>query len=206
MMATDGLVPFTRWITPTNVPKRYTTQMYLYFLPLPFEPDKQLLQEIPAEGEREQIQIPTSDGGIEITEATFLPASEWLQKAGRGEIILFPPQYLLLHLTAQFLDKEPRPLDSVGEMGKRRRELVDFVHSGSPPWTDMCISPKMLKMTSDGRTALALDHPGPELKDTHRRGESDRVVLVKFAKGSARKVEVHWKKDILSEEREKSNM
>ncbi|KAK3094296.1 hypothetical protein LTR53_019442, partial [Teratosphaeriaceae sp. CCFEE 6253] len=29
----EGLIPFTRWVTPTNVPKRFTTQMYLYFLP-----------------------------------------------------------------------------------------------------------------------------------------------------------------------------
>lgn len=202
MGSTDGLVPFTRWITPTNVPKRYTTQMYLYFLPLPVESDKQLLQEIPAEGEREEIQIPTSDGGVEITEATFLTASEWLRKAGRGEIILFPPQYLLLHLAAQFLDKEPRPLDSVEEMGRRRRELVEFVHSGSPPWTDKCISPKMLKIASDGRAALALDHPGPELNGTNRRGDSDRVVLVQFVKGSARRVDVRWKKDVLAEDRE----
>ena len=180
--------------------------MYLYFLPLPVESDKQLLQEIPAEGEREEIPIPTHDGGVEITEATFLTASEWLRKAGRGEIILFPPQYLLLHLTAQFLDKEPRTTDSE-EMGKRRRELLEFVHSGSPPWTDKCISPKMVKVSSDGRAVLGLDHPGPELKGSDRRGESDRVVLVQFGKGAARKVEVRWKKDVFKEDREgKSNL
>lgn len=180
--------------------------MYLYFLPLPIESDKQLLQEIPAEGEREEIPIPTSDGGVEVTEAMFLTASEWLGKAGRGEIMLFPPQYLLLHLTAQFLDKEPRTADSA-EMGRRRRELVEFVHSGTPAWTEKCISPKMLKVSSDGRTVLALDHPGPELKGSNRQGESDRVVLVKFGKGAARKVEVRWKKDVFEEDRqEKSNL
>ncbi|KAK6822181.1 NUDIX domain protein [Aspergillus parasiticus SU-1] len=203
---TEQLIPFTRWITPTNVPKRYSTQMYLYFLPLPLESDKSLLSELPAEGEREEIQIPTSDGGIEVTEARFLPASEWLRLAGSGEVVMFPPQILLLHLVSQFLDQVPRITDSVDELRRRRVELVDFVHTGNPPWTDKCISPKMLKMSSDGRTILALDHPGPELKGTDRRGEPDRVVLVKFAKGTARQVEVRWKKDVFSEDKERSSL
>lgn len=201
------MIPFTRWITPTNVPRRYTTQMYLYFLPLPLESDKRVLEEIPAEGEQEEIQDPTSDGGVEVTAATVLSATEWLRKAGRGDIILFPPQYMLLQLVAQFLDREPRPLDSVEELGKRRRELVEFVRSdGRPPWTDKCISPKMLKSASDGRTVLALDHPGAELQGTDRRGESERVVLVEFSKGTARKLEVRWKREVFEEDRGKSHL
>ncbi|KAE8148333.1 ribosomal protein S21e-domain-containing protein [Aspergillus avenaceus] len=192
---TEQLVPFSRWVTPTNVPKRYSTQMYLYFLPLPLESEKPLLSEVPAGGEREEIQVPTSDGGVEITEARFLPAAEWLQMAGRGEVMMFPPQYLLMQLVSEFLDANPSATDSVDELKTRRKNLLDFVHSGSPPWTEKCISPKMLKVASDGRTVLALDHPGPELKNTDRRGESDRVVLVKFLKGSVRQVEVRWKKD-----------
>ncbi|KAB8248006.1 hypothetical protein BDV35DRAFT_403892 [Aspergillus flavus] len=203
---TEQLIPFTRWITPTNVPKRYSTQMYLYFLPLPLESDKSLLSELPAEGEREEIQIPTSDGGIEVTEARFLPASEWLRLAGSGEVVMFPPQILLLHLVSQFLDQAPRITNSVDELRRRRAELVDFVHTGSPPWTEKCISPKMLKMSSDGRAVLALDHPGPELKGTDRQGEPDRVVLVKFAKGTARQVEVRWKKDVFAEDKERSSL
>ncbi|PTU25038.1 hypothetical protein P175DRAFT_0506571 [Aspergillus ochraceoroseus IBT 24754] len=183
---TDSLVPFTRWITPTNVPKRYTTQMYLYFLPLPLEPEKSILNEIPADGEREEIPVPTSDGGVEITEALFLPASEWLRKAGQGEIILFPPQFLLLSLVSQFLDKEPQASISPDTMQQRRKQLVDFVYSGNPPWTEKCISPKVGKMTEDGRAVLKLDHPGPELQGTGRKGESDRVVMVRFKDGSAR--------------------
>jgi hypothetical protein len=180
--------------------------MYLYFLPLPLESEKSLLGEIPAEGEREEFQIPTSDGGVEVTEARFLPASEWLRMAGTGEVMMFPPQYLLLHLVSQFLDREHRVPDSVHELRRRRTELVDFVHSGTPPWTEKCISPKMLKVSSDGRTVLALDHPGPELKDSDRQGEPDRVVLVQFKKGAAQQVEVRWKKDILLEAKEKSSL
>ncbi|KAL4986087.1 hypothetical protein BDW68DRAFT_163910 [Aspergillus falconensis] len=191
----DNLIPFTRWITPINVPKRYTTQMYLYFLPLPLESEKSLLSEIPAEGEREEIQIPTSDGGFEIAEAQFLPASEWLGKATRGEIILFPPQFVLLSLAAQFLDKEPRTA-APDELQRRRTQLIDFAHSGSPPWTEKCISPRVGKFMEDGRAVLTLEHPGPELEGTDRRGESERAVLVRFQKGSARELSLAWKKDI----------
>ncbi|KAL4869302.1 hypothetical protein BDV12DRAFT_168278 [Aspergillus spectabilis] len=191
----DNLIPFTRWITPINVPKRYTTQMYLYFLPLPLESEKSVLSEIPAEGEREEIQVPTSDGGVEIAEAQFLPASEWLRKAGQGEIILFPPQFVLLDLAARFLDKEPRT-DSLDELQRRREQLIDFAHSGSPPWTEKCISPKVRKFAEDGRAVMILDHPGPELQETDRRGESERVVIVRFQDGSVRELSLAWKKDV----------
>ncbi|KAJ5103359.1 Cystathionine beta-synthase core [Penicillium argentinense] len=203
----DKLIPFTHWVTPINNPKRYTTQMYLYFMPLPVNVDKKLLEVLPAEGEREEIQVPTSDGGVEVTEAQFLPASEWLRRAQKGEIILFPPQFLLLHITTGFLDREPRLGASIQEMEKRRTALTEFVHSGSPPWTDKYISPKMLKITEDGRAVLALDDAGPELKGSGRRGESDRVVLVRFTKGSAREVDVAWKKDVFRDgKEERSNL
>lgn len=170
--------------------------MYLYFLPLPVaqESEKRLLEELPEGGKPEQIHLPTSDGGIEVTEARFLPASEWLRLARSGEIMLFPPQFLLLHLVSRILDIKPRPVDSspssLAELERRRAELVEFVHSSNPPWMEKCISPKMLKMTADGRAVLGLDHPGPELGASERRGESERVVIVRFKKGEAREVDV----------------
>jgi hypothetical protein len=181
--------------------------MYIYFMPLPVNADKKLLDGLPKEGEREEIQVPSSDGGIEVTEAQFLPASEWLRRAQRGEIILFPPQFLLLHLVSGFLDKDPRSGISVEEMEKRRAGLTEFVHSGSPPWTDKCISPKMMKVMEDGRAVLALHDPGLELKGSGRQGESEYVVLVRFTEGTAREVTVAWKKDIFKEGREeRSNL
>ncbi|KAF7713302.1 Uncharacterized protein PECH_005714 [Penicillium ucsense] len=198
---TDKLTPFTRWITPSANAKRYTTQMYIYFMPLPVNVDESLLKELPQEGEREEIQVPSSDGGIEVTEAQFLPAKEWLRRAQNGEIILFPPQFLLLYLVSGFLDQHPRTGLPVEEMEQRRSKLVRFIHSGSPAWTDKCISPKMTKVAADGRTVLALHDPGYELKGSKRQGESDYVVLVRFMKGSAREVTVALKKDILKDER-----
>ncbi|RAL11281.1 NUDIX hydrolase [Aspergillus homomorphus CBS 101889] len=196
---TEHLIPFTRWITPANNTRRYTTQMYLYFLPLPADATDPVLGEIPPEGQREEIQVPTSDGGVEVTEARFLPASGWLRMAQSGEVMLFPPQFLLLHLVAGFLDKDPGVVNSLHELQRRRDELTEFVATGQPPWSEKCISPKMLKMSSDGRAVLALDQPGPELRGTDRQGEPDRVVLVKFERGSARDLEVRWKKDAFEE-------
>ena len=178
----DGLIPFSRWITPTHAPRRYTTQMYLYFLPVQ--------QQGTLSDEK---HVPTGDGGREVTEAKFLPASEWVRLAQSGQIILFPPQFLLLHFVAGFLDQQQQS----GTTGRKdleaqRDALRAFAHSGSPPWTQKCISPKMWKTAADGRVVLALDQPGPELKGL-RGGDSEWVVLVRFTKGEAREVSVQKK-------------
>jgi hypothetical protein len=74
--------------------------MYLYMLPLPSQcpPTNDLLQT-----SQTIIPTPTHDGGLEHTAATFDDARAWLAKARAGEIILFPPQFYLLHLVADFL-------------------------------------------------------------------------------------------------------
>ncbi len=57
-MDVEGLVPFTRWLTPANIPKRYSTQMYLYFLPLESGPE--------LGKQTNQMHIPTPDGGVDL--------------------------------------------------------------------------------------------------------------------------------------------
>ncbi|KAF2720924.1 hypothetical protein K431DRAFT_320764 [Polychaeton citri CBS 116435] len=206
---TDGLVPFTRWITPTNVPKRFTTQMYLYFLPT-------LTSTSIAEGADEseaetKIPTPTSDGGKEHTAARFLPASVWLRLAQEGRIILFPPQFFLLHQVAQFLDglsspvaygSIPRTELPQEELETRRKRLLGFVQTGEPPWTEMCISPTVLpprdgKRREDGRSILGLHRPGPELANTKRSGVRDECVLVEFRKDGPRKLAVVSRADAI---------
>jgi hypothetical protein len=69
-------------------------------------------------------------------------------------------------------------------------------------WANKVMSPvAILLRESDSRAVLALDKPGPELKDSGRRGDEKRVVLVKFSKEGPRNVEVRLKKDVLDEER-----
>ncbi len=80
---------------------------------------------------------------------------------------------------------------------------MDFVNTGDPPWGEKCISPSgILWKQGDGRAVLALDKPGPELEGSGRRGDADRVVLVRFNKEGPRELDVAWKKDIIREERE----
>lgn len=200
---TDGLIPFTRWVTPTNVPKRFTTQMYLYFMPtMSSSPLSEATQQ---NSENEvQIPVPTTDGGLEHTTARFLPASAWCRLAQEGRIILFPPQFFLLHHVAQHLDalagptaygsvaRDPPPRQ---ELEARRKRLVQFVKTGDPPWTDKVISPVVQpardgKRREDGRAILGLDKPGPELAGSGRSGMREQCVLVNFRKEGPRDVAV----------------
>ncbi|KAL8725162.1 MAG: hypothetical protein Q9181_006522 [Wetmoreana brouardii] len=187
---TESLHPFTRWLTPANIPKRFSTQMYLYFLPLAHP------------GIPQALHIPTSDGGVEHTEAEFLPASEWLSLAQADKIILYPPQFFLLSLIADFLkgsvssSAQTIPSET---LQAQRDGLLGFVRSGDPPWGDKCISPSPLK--KDGkRLLMGLDEPGPELEGTSRRGDTERVMWVQFkGKESTSGLKVAWRKDIMGE-------
>ncbi|TKA31619.1 hypothetical protein B0A50_01696 [Salinomyces thailandicus] len=212
---TQGLVPFTRWVTPTNVPKRFTTQMYLYFLPT-LNPAP--LGGAAASGDSEaevQIPAPTTDGGLEHTTARFLPASAWLRLAQEGRIILFPPQFFLLHQLAQHFDQLASSVDyasvsrepvSREELEARRKRLLGFVKTGEPPWTDMCISPSVQpprggKRREDGRVVLGLQRPGPELEAAKagRSGLSDQCVLVDFKKEGPRRLAVISRQEAMGE-------
>lgn len=199
-----GLTPFTRWVTPTNVPKRFTTQMYIYFLPTL---NSTSFTETSASDEDAEVKIPTptTDGGLEHTTARFLPASAWLRLAQEGRIIMFPPQFFLLHQIAQHFDNlsEPTAYGSISrdltprdELEARRKRLLEFVTTtGTPRWTEKVISPIVLpprdgKRRPDNRSVLALDKPGPELKDSGRSGEKDTCVLVNFRKEGPRQLSI----------------
>lgn len=178
--------------------------MYLYLLPL-----ARSTSTIPSE-----ILIPTSDGGVEHTAATFAPAQTFLKRAASGEIILFPPQVFLLKLLTQFVTQTE---SGYLHFMSQREKLLSFLKSvptaetekgkASPlsmiSWADKCISPYVLFKRSgeDGRVVLALDKPGPELKGSDRAGDWERVVLVKFGKGGPTQVEMRRREDALEEER-----
>ncbi|KAM5449850.1 hypothetical protein MaudCBS49596_004612 [Microsporum audouinii] len=192
---TEPLIPFSHWITPSINARRFTTQMYLYFLPPANDAGS---NDITDQGlNSEEAQVPTSDGGIEVTEAQFLPASEWLRRAKANEIIMFPPQVLLLSFVTRFLERagERVPI-SAEESSKRREELVKFIHSGTPAWTHKFISPRPLGSMPDGRLIMDLNYPGKELQKTEKRGDPDRVILVEFKKEGPRGVEVRWLSEV----------
>ena len=216
----EGLTPFTRWVTPTNVPKRFTTQMYLYFLPTLSTPPTLpgVSQEESVDEEAEvQIPAPTTDGGLEHTTARFLPAAAWLRLAQEGRIILFPPQFFLLHQVAQHFDNLASPTDYASisraslpreEIEARRKSLLDFVTgTGEPRWTEKCISPGVQpprggKRREDGRVVLGLNRPGPELEEAKsgRKGVAEQCVLVDFKKDGPRRLAVISREEALSGE------
>lgn len=181
VLDTDSLIPFTHWITPTNVPKRFTTQMYVYFVPVT---------------ERRRHLLATADQ-VETMSPEWKTASQWVKEADSGKIILFPPQYILLYLIARFLDQPGDPSESrdipEDDRNSRREALRKFMlEDQSPvPWTDKFISPSPISSKwKDGRQILALDKQGPELKGSGLKGDTSRFVLVRFSKEGPREVEV----------------
>ncbi|EXJ76864.1 hypothetical protein A1O3_10509 [Capronia epimyces CBS 606.96] len=191
VLDTDRLLPFTHWVTPPNVPKRFTTQMYIYFVGLE---------------EAGNPSVRATGDEVETMAPEWRRAKDWLARARSGEIVLFPPQFLLLYLISGILDagmvdgrEESR--DEVLTKRERLRHMIE--NEGSPvPWKDKFISPIGLQFgREDGRSVLALDKPGPELKASDLKGDSDYVVLVKFSREGPREVEVALKKDVLQKER-----
>lgn len=171
--------------------------MYIYFLPI-----SQSASNLPTASEA-VIPTPTSDGGLEHTAALFAPCSAWLSQARKNEIILFPPQFYLMHLLSAFLDP---PVKSAAELQRQRDGVLEFVKGDGDgqgvAWADKCMSPAgILMRKSDGRSVLSLDHQSPELKDSGRRGDAARVVLARFNKEGPRDLDVRMKDEVLAEER-----
>lgn len=191
--------------------------MYIYMLPLSAAASMPLGAS-PTGGQEIIIPTPTHDGGLEHTAAAFDHASTWISRARSGEIILFPPQFFLLHIISQFV----KGSGTTSEYQTERDALMDFLSrtpttradgsqgqvikqhfTASIPWAEKVMSPTVLFLRRvDKRVVLGLDKPGPELKGTKRGGDWDRVVLVNFRKEGPRDVEVRWREDVLREERE----
>ncbi|CAE7030482.1 hypothetical protein CFE70_004185 [Pyrenophora teres f. teres 0-1] len=162
MPDTDALIPFTRWVTPGNVPKRFTTQMYIYFLPLgSTSPTKRAAPKgtPPSSGLEEEDEIvipkPTHDGGIEHTAARFLPPNKWIDLARQNRIILFPPQFILTLLLSPYLASSvtspSSPTPSLSELQAERDRCIEFLekprmYDGTPEvsFAEACISPLVL--------------------------------------------------------------
>jgi 8-oxo-dGTP pyrophosphatase MutT (NUDIX family) len=168
---TENLIPFTRWVTPPNVPKRFTTQMYIYFLPLgSVTPTKKAAPTgtPPGSGLDEEAEIvipnPTHDGGIEHTAARFLPPNKWIDMARQNRIILFPPQFFLTLMLAPYLSSTvtspSSPIPAPAELQLERERLLDFlskprVYDNQPEvsFAEACISPIVLGKGEYGEKA-----------------------------------------------------
>jgi hypothetical protein len=177
--------------SPSNVPKRFTTQMYVYFVHLK---------------ETNNPSIHATSDEVETLAPEYRPAHAWLDAARSGEVILFPPQFILLWHASRYLDSQDNisSSSSAEEIVERRRRLYEFITSakqGGPAWSDMFISPIGKGMSGDGRSYLGLESPGPELKDSQLRGDTEYVVMVKFNKEGPRQLEVRKRAEVFEEER-----
>lgn len=180
--------------------------MYLYLLPISDT------SSVPSE-----MLIPTPDNGVEHTAAQFAPAKAFLSRAASNDIILFPPQAYLLSIIARFFTGESSSIEEGPlHLASQRRRLLSFLKriptaetprgkeqsSASIPWADKVMSPHNLFIRhTDKRIVLGLDKPGPELKDSGRGGDWERVALVKFGKGGPTDVEIRGREEVLEEER-----
>ena len=164
--------------------------MYLYFLPLSSENSDLSSSSLgisPFPNHLGAAQTPTPDGGLEHTAAAFSSPQEWLSLASRGEIILFPPQFFLLTLLSTFLETSGSNCAFPDTILRGQREaLMAFVESGDPPWGEKCISPLSI-FRDENREVLALDSPGPELQETNRKGDEERI-LVRNTERADRKI------------------
>lgn len=205
----ENLIPFTRWLTPAHRPRRFTTQMYLYFLPL--SPDgsgfsSSYLRKSPHQSQLAAIQTPKPDGGLEHTSATFKSPQEWLSLFSKGEIILFPPQFFLLTLLAPILLPPSETSGSNGAfpntiLRDQREALMAFVESSDPPWSEKCLSALPI-FRDEKREVSALDSPGPELQETNRKGDLERILVRNIEPGDKKipALEVMLRDDFYKEE------
>jgi len=202
----QGLVPFTRWLTPADLPKRFSTQMYLYFLPVD--------SPVSSKTGKGQMHIPTPDGGVEHTAARFLYPQEWIDLALSGDVVLFPPQFFLLALLAPFLTGPAPPLSAGATSAseallEQRMRLMHIVENdGDPPWGQKCISPYPIKKTAK-YLFIGMEGAGPELQGTHRRGDTERVLRMELAKDKEtgrqrpQSQAVLWRKDVFPHGKER---
>jgi 8-oxo-dGTP pyrophosphatase MutT (NUDIX family) len=184
---TGGLIPFSRWITPIHLQKRFTTQMYIYMLPM----EQPLASRYAVKENQNVAMVPTTDGGLENTAVEFAPVERWLERARSNEIVLFPPQVYLLQLLAPLLNDCGA---SNSNLQRQRVAVMRFlstsVDASGTTWNDLCICPKAATKLIDGRMLLDLKSPGPELEGHGRSGDHSRVILAMFTKEGPRNVEV----------------
>ncbi|KAH0613479.1 uncharacterized protein H6S33_005365 [Morchella sextelata] len=167
--AVDDLIPFTKWITPESMPRRFETHMFLYLLPADH-------------ASTAAAQRPTSDGGIETLSARFITPHSALAAAARNELVLFPPQFYLLSSLLPYLpggaEEEAGLEDHVAKVRRRRRRLLRFARGD---FGAMVMEPAPLRRLGDGRVVMGL---GP-------RGDQERAVVIQVAeRGEPRGLEM----------------
>ncbi|KAH9950199.1 NUDIX hydrolase domain-like protein [Amylocystis lapponica] len=95
-----ALQPFTRWISPPTIPRRFDARFYVAFLPAALHGG------FSAGAKRDR--IPTPDGAREVVAARFLHPAAALAACAARTIALMPPQAYLLTTLAEVLRGDAR--------------------------------------------------------------------------------------------------
>jgi len=123
------LYPFTQWITPKNVPRRFHTHFYVAFL-----------DDTPS-SVRGENRLPTPDGGLEVISTSLKRPSAYIDSFLKGEISLMPPQFYLLTTLVEVLsdnsDRSPEGTErmkllSRGAFGRMQINPCVMPHESDP--------------------------------------------------------------------------
>lgn len=158
----SSLLPFTQWVTPPTVPRRFHTYFYVAFL-----------KAAPATGFTsggKQDRLPTPDGGQEVIAARFVHTKTALSESGEHKIALMPPQVYMLTTLMEVLRGD--------ENTEEQRERVKALSQG--PFGHMIMHPRaMPEKDENGYTILTYDG------DETRGGPKGCLhrSLAKFGKG-----------------------
>ncbi|KAK7694023.1 hypothetical protein QCA50_003599 [Cerrena zonata] len=134
-----SLLPFTQWVTPPMVPRRFHTHFYVAFL-------NAIDSAGFSSGHRTE-RLPTPDKGQEVVAARFVHPLTAIQEFRAQKIALVPPQFYLLTTLAEILQGHENTVD--------QRTQVERLATG--PFGRMIINPKRLQKEVEGRTVLTYE-------------------------------------------------
>ncbi|CAZ83499.1 unnamed protein product [Tuber melanosporum] len=154
---TSALHPFTKWITPETMVRRFKSQIFVTFVD-----DK---------------QVPSHDGGVEVLSARYLTPSRALEMSEHGEMVFFPPQFYLVWRIGEFLSGE-----NSGEGGRGKvLEMADGEFGA------MVVEPHPIRLLDGGkRVVMGLGERGDkewaiviEIPGDGKGGESKGAEMVR---------------------------
>lgn len=122
----NALLPFTQWITPITVPRRFHAYFFVAFLPT-----KSSLDITSDQGLQ---QLPTPDGETEVMSVRFLKPQDAIAEFENGKIFLMPPQYYLLSTLGSIL--------SGSITTSEQKNIISRLANG--PFGQMSINPVLL--------------------------------------------------------------
>jgi len=171
------LFPFTQWITPKNVPRRFHTHFYVAFL-------EDSISSVQGEN-----RLPTPDGGLEVISTSLRRPSAHIESFLRGEISLMPPQFYLLTTL----------LEVLSDSSTRSREATERLKSlSSGHFGRMQINPSVLAHDSDPSKSYMV-YEGDEIRGGPK-GRRHRSQVQFDEKRTIRSIELQRNFDIFSDD------